>query len=115
MLQLTFVFLGVVAVLASGATMNVRLDVPTRIMTGAFSTFAWLYWSISALSVQPATSDLETAGDAVLAGTGLVDPVGYLGLTAIGLAAAAVLLLSTARLAFGSIGTTYNEQTQFES
>jgi len=100
MLQGTFLFLGLLALVASIGTMRPRLDTPTRVIAGAFGTFAWTYWSISALSIQ-ATTDATSSG--------LTEPVSYLGLTALGLAAAATLLLSTARLAFGSIGTTYNQ------
>lgn len=96
MYQLTFLFLGVVAFLSSAATMQRGLDSLTRVTTGTFAMIAWAYWSISAFSVEVATLGGRVSQS-------------YPGLAAIGLSAAAIMLVSVLRLGVGSMNATRQE------
>lgn len=92
MLQLTFLFVGLLGVLATAATLSRRLDHLTRTITAAFAMAVWFYWAVSAFSIEVATSNGVTAQT-------------HIGLAAIGVAAGMVMLLSLAKLAFGSMAS----------
>jgi len=94
MLQLTHLFLGVVALLASAATLSPRLDELTRSIIAAFSMICWAYWAVSSMTVNVAGQTTET----------------YVGLAAIGASASAVMLVSLVRLAFVSAGEELNQE-----
>lgn len=98
MLQHTFLMLGLVAVLASAATLSASIDQLTRQTTAVFATVTWAYWGVSAFSVEPVTD----------AGVGAAQT--YVGLTAIGLTAAAVMLLSALRLTFSAASDALDSQ-----
>lgn len=87
MFQLTFVFLGLLAVLGVVGAVSTSLDHETRTIAAAFSMAAWAYWSISAFSVETVSN-------------GQVVAQNHVGLVALGAAASAIMLLVFAKLAF---------------
>jgi hypothetical protein len=97
MFQLTYLFLGAIAFLASAATMQPRFDPLTRTTTGTFAMVAWAYWSLSSFSVEVATLGGRVSQS-------------YSGLAAIGIAAAIIMFISVWRLAFGSIDQASNSR-----
>lgn len=87
MLQLTFVFVGVLALVGTLGAVETGLDHETRAISAAFSMAAWAYWAVSALSVDAVASDGSIVSET------------YLGLLALGAAAAAIMLLVLTKLA----------------
>lgn len=55
MFQLTFIFLGVVAIAASAGAMARGFDDGTRIILGGLAMVCWAVWGFSAFSVEVAT------------------------------------------------------------
>lgn len=101
MLQLTFVLVGVLAVLATMGAISSRIDETTRLLMSVAAMATWGYWSLSALTVT------------VITETGTRVTESYLGLAALGAVFGAVMLLSSVRLAFGSMDQALNEETPF--
>lgn len=95
MLQLTYLFVGLLAVLASGVTLSQRIDKLTRTITAVFAMVAWAYWSVSSFAVEVAGGPTDT----------------YVGLVAIGAVTAGIMLLSAVHLAFEAMG---EEETRNE-
>lgn len=91
-LQSTYLFVGFVSVVASAGAMTVRLDEQTRLVLAAFAMMVWSYWALQSFSV------------AVVADNGTVVTESYVGLAALGATAAAVMLLSVAKLTFAGAG-----------
>lgn len=87
MLLFLYIFLGLLAVLATGATFA-RLDPTTRTLTAVFAMFAWALWGIHSFDVTTTSGGVEFS-------------FGYMSLAALGLAASAIMLLTAMRLAFG--------------
>lgn len=97
MLQLTFVFLGILAVLGTIGALSTGLDHETRTIAAVFGMVAWAYWGLSGFAVETASS-------------GAVVSQTHVGLVALGLGAAVVMLLVSAKLAFELLGESTSDR-----
>lgn len=91
MLLVLYVFLGVLAAASTAATFA-RLDPETRTLTATFAMVAWALWGVHAFDVQVVSNGTEFAYT-------------HVSLAALGLAAAAIMLLTAFRLAFGLVSS----------
>lgn len=89
--QLVYLFLGLLAVLATAATFA-RLDPETRTLTALFAMVSWALWGVHSFDVTTVSNGVRVT-DA------------YFSLAILGLAAAAIMLLTAVRLAFGLVSS----------
>lgn len=88
MLALVYVFVGFLAALTSAGVFIASLDAPTRVILATLAMMLWGYWALSSFRVTTVTDGGQVVAES------------YQGLAAIGIAIAAVLLLTLVRLVF---------------
>lgn len=91
-----FIFVGIIAMLASAVPLRSDFDTPTRAIFAAFAMLAWAVWSFHATNVQIFTSGVEIAES-------------YRSIMFLGIAAALVQALFLFKAVVGSLGTSRME------
>lgn len=98
MLQLTWLFVGVVALLTTVGALRSGYDTATRLIAGAFAMVLWAVWAFGAYSVE-----VVSHGEQFV--------YGYPQLAYVGFAGAVIMFLFVIRLAFALLRDDAEDRT----